>query len=285
MVNCLKLKRLVALLTLVAIIAAIVVLAGCGNGVDAKQILVKSGESMGKIKTAKFQMDMEMDAGEGQSTKATYMVEEVLDDPEGIKLKVTQKMEMDTGEGKEEQETEMYLVGNTAYMLDPTSGEWLKQEGISPQAVLNTMGMGSVSELKDSLKYAEDAKVTSEDTDSYTISCAFGDKFYKDYMLKSVEGMEDTPEYEEYLKAIEEMEAPTMTMTMKVDKKTDYVTEVDGTITMKGEGTPEGGGESTTKIKSKLLEYNKPIEIVLPEEAKNAKSWSESQPEEPQPEE
>lgn len=258
-------RKTLALVAAVSLVA-VIFLSGCGSSVNAEELLQKSQADLGKITSAKLQMDMNVDLGESMNMVGDYTIEEVKEGPGGLKLKIAGKAEV-AGMGQEQQqELEGYYQDGTLYVYESITGKWYKQESLTPQTGIDQMGMGSIDDLQVTLEHAQDAKVTSEDSDSYTVSFSLGDDYYEDFVLKRAEeqsaaGMGGNAEM---LKA---WGTPTMDMTARVDKKTGRIIEMTGTMTY--EDVPQVG-DFTTEYTTTLVEVNEPIEIELPPEAFNA---------------
>ena len=251
-----KIKCLLPVIILLVCLAIPTVITGCGGvSARAKEILNNSNKSMEAIKTTRMHFDMDTKAM-GESLSITMVLDQVVDSPEGMKLRAVMEIKG--------QEMEMYMVGGMSYIY--AEGEWYKTS--EPLTKRLTAGFGSIEELQEAMPYAEEAKVIKEDKDSYKIFFRLGNKYFK----KKIQESEEQGSATIYIENLGSYDSIIGDCTYTISKKTNYVTAADFALSLNSwqSGNSKTKGETT-------LEYNLPIDIQLPPEALNAPTMPNSE--------
>jgi outer membrane lipoprotein-sorting protein len=270
-------KTLFSLLALVIILACL----GCGEKVaqvNAAQLVDNALEAQVDVESYRLNMEMtiDMDGGFGgeemeatMSIDASFLIDEANKEME---MRMAADMEA-TGEEAEAAEMKMYLIDNTVYMMMavPDLGPmWIKQEVPADfwetQATIDQQ----LELLQDSrVKYLQDEKV--EGVDCYVLEIT------PDLAQLWQTAMQQ-PWMEEVPMEIPNLEDMIKKVSVKqwIAKDTLFLTKVNIQITIlvtsEAMGMPEEEGEMSMSIVMDMLahDYNEPVSIELPAEARNA---------------
>jgi hypothetical protein len=237
-------KYLAIAASLFVVLAIISAVTGC-QGVNAKEILDSSQKTMVTMTTAKLHLDTNATVS-GGPMQSSSDIEEVMNGPEGVKMKMTTEV---AG-----QATEAYIVGGTSYVK--MAGRWFKSS--VPTSNGGQVGLGSVKDVESAMSNAENPRMVTEDPESYTIAFVMRRDFIENRLneLKAQQG--------NLAGAIPEITSNEITM--KVNKKTKNVTEVTTKMTTHGSQY----GDANMESRMTILGYNMPISIEVPPEALNA---------------
>jgi len=270
-------KTLFSLLVLVIILACL----GCGEkaaAVNAGQLVDNALAAQADVESYRLDMEMtiDMDGGFGceemegtMSIDASFVIDEANKEME---MSMTADMEA-TGEDAEAVEMKMYLTNNTVYMmmavpdLEPM---WMKQE--VPADFWETQAtIDQQLELLQAsrVKYLQDEKV--EGVDCYVLEIT------PDLAQLWQTAMQQ-PWMEEVPMEIPDLEDMIKKVSVKqwIAKDTLFLTKVNIQITIlvtsEAMGMPEEDGEMRMSIVMDMLahDYNKPVSIELPAEARTA---------------
>ena len=270
-------KTLFSLLVLVIILACL----GCGEKaatVNAGQLVDNALAAQADVESYRLDMEMtiDMDGGLGceemegtTSIDASFVIDEANKEME---MRMSADMEA-TGEEAEAVEMKMYLINNTVYMmiavpdLEPM---WMRQEVPADfwetQATIDQqLELLQVSQVK----CLKDEKV--EGVDCYVLEIT------PDLAQLWQTAMQQ-PWMEEVPMEIPDLEDMIKKVSVKqwIAKDTLFLTKVHIQIiilvTSEAMGMPEEGGEMRMSIvmDMSVYDYNKPVSIELPAEAKNA---------------
>jgi len=270
-------KTLLSLLVLVTVLACL----GCGEkaaAVNAAQLV--DNALAAQVDVESYQLDMEMtidmDGGFGceemeatMSIDASFLIDEANKEME---MSMTADMEA-TGEEAEAVEMKMYLIDNTVYMMmavPDLESMWIKQE--VPADFWETQAtIDQQLELLQAsrVKYLQDEKV--EGVDCYVLEIT------PDLAQLWQTAMQQ-PWMEEVPMEIPDLEDMIKKVSVKqwIAKDTLFLTKVNIQITIlvtsEAMGMPEEEGEMRMSIvmDMSVYDYNKPISIELPAEARNA---------------
>ena len=270
-------KTLFSLLVLVTILGCL----GCGDkvaAVNTAQLVDNALAAQADVESYRLDMEMtiEMDGGFGcqemeetMSIDASFVIDEA---NEEMEMSMTADMEA-TGEEAEAVEMKMYLINNTCYMMMAAPGlvpMWMKQE--VPADFWETQA--TIDEQLELLqasrvKYLRDEKV--EGVDCYVLEIT-PDLAQLWQIAMQQPWMEEVP-----------MEIPNLEDMIKkvsvkqwIAKDTLFLTKVSIQITIlvtsEAMGLPEEEGEMRMRIvmDMSVYDYNKPIYIELPAEARTA---------------
>jgi hypothetical protein len=216
--------------------------AGCGGGSgDAQKVLDKALSNMKKWTSFKVTMKATTTSSSSSSPSASNSSAVVEVSTEGgVKMHTV----MDYSGTKVEQ----YQIGDTTYAYMEGQG-WAKQQSTSTDP-LNV-------EIANALKKEDlkDLKIESENSKSYTLTFT----------------METASESSSSSTASSTSKKTETNFVVKVDKPTSNITEMKVTA-LSGSGS---SAQKQTQVYA-FANINEPITITLPEEAKNAKSATES---------
>jgi len=261
-----------SLVVLVALFVAVLVVAGCGKKepkapTGAKQILDKSQQVTKDIKSVKGSgsADVLMPQSEEKETKVTFNMESNVISKDDVEVYMVATEQ--AGE-----ETQVYLVGGYMYSYSPKTG-WEKQK-VQGAEDLTSAGLLSPSTVSDLSKYAQNVKQLPDEGNNYVISFDVSSQFFEK-ALSSAQGQQSSAPTSEEQKALQQMtdlmkdmlKGLNMNMVLKIDKTTYY--PADAVVTLGIKGAPVIG-DMTANLKTAFTDYNKPVTITLPPEARNA---------------
>lgn len=271
-----------ALCSLVLLLLAAVVFAGCGSNKDdtsgskssgdlsAKQIIEESSKQMQTVKSVKAEGTYNMStSGSSPSTESTtgttsgdmefnFEMEMNLSDP----AKPEMKMVM-TGTGTD---TIMYMTGGYAYTEVEGQG-WVK----APVGDSGSVSQASPAEIAKFADNAENLRIVSESGNKYVISFDISDEMIKEQM----ESEQDMSELSKEMQGIYEDMLKNMKMSaiFTIDKQTMYINKA--IINMSVKDFPMVG-DMTLDMTMKFKDFNEPVTVSLPAEAANAQETTES---------
>lgn len=247
------------LVVLVAVVVVALMVAGCGqkkeSSADAKAILEDSSNKMQEVATVKADGSYEMSTqAEGaEEMELSFQMEMDMSDPNNPKGRMVMK-----GMGED---VDVYMDGGYAYAEVAGSG-WVK----TPLET-GSLSQPTPTEITQFAENAKDLKITSEDSNSYTLDFEI-DRAYIEEQMAASEGftVEGSEEYGEMIEAI--VNSMTMNATFKVAKDTKYIE--DATIKMEISDMPMAGNMAVN-MKMSFSDYNQPVDVVLPAAAASAR--------------
>ncbi|MBU2686047.1 MAG: hypothetical protein KKF41_00495 [Actinobacteria bacterium] len=232
---------------LLCMIGAATISGGCGGVAQAQAVLNDSVKTMDGVTTASMRIDTTSTIN-GRTFTGSMNVDEVITE------EVTKLHMYGTADGTP---VEMYMIGQSTYMK--VMGTWYISQVPSAPGI-SQAGMGTIDDVSNYLSAASDPKITSEDSDSYTISYTVDN----DSMLEAARRSPELAGRVE--RSISDMGEISGTMSVKISKSTKYVIENTGTL--RCTGGPMGNG--TVTATSRLLSVNSPLTIDLPSAAGDA---------------
>ncbi len=259
-------RKTIYLIT-VFVVTCVLLLGGCGakkevtTGAKASEIVNKATLNMQKIKTFKAKAFYSItSATQGaQNMNYSFDIESDKTDPANITTKMSVK-------GTGNQNFDMYITGGYAYMAVPGKGWYkspVKQEQIEKQA--------SPENIARYTKGAEDMKIIKEDGISYTISFTISRKFLEEQMKSQMgEETQDSKEFKQYMEQI--FKGLKMSCIFTISKKNLLVEKANIQMVMKD--MPVIGDVNMT-MNIEFSDFNKPLSIKLPDEAKTAQETKE----------
>lgn len=254
-------KITVALVAATMIVAALV--AGCGKKPEsggAKAILDKSQAAAREVKSLKATGDalIKTPESEVKETRMSFEMESNVISDTDVEARITATDE-------DGSRTDAYIVDGWAYSSSPETG-WVKQK-IDGAQELGTGALLTPNQVSEFSKYAENAKQLADEGGNFVISFDLGTSFFDQAFEAAGKSDGSAPDQEmlEMAKAL--LETFSMKMVLKIDKKTYYPGEA--TMKIAADAVPMLGNADIT-LKMAFTGYNKPVEIVLPAEARAA---------------
>lgn len=233
---------------LVLLLLVILALAGCG-GEPGGEILVKSIQTMEQVESLKMNVEVTNEES-GQKKEESY--EAVLvrsdEDPNAYNMMLTADMP-----GIEDK---VYFVDGYQYVK--MGGDWYK----APVEQEVTMGLGQFEQLKD---VSDEMIVTSESDDSWMLSFDLSDEFIESAMTEGTEGMDDMgSEFDDMVKSF--MENTSIGGELQIAKSTYYLEIMKATMNT----SIEDLGSFSMDATARFSDFNKGLEVKLPQDAKDA---------------
>lgn len=166
--------------------------------------------------------------------------------------------------------SEVYVVDGIEYTYTPNKG-W-EQRPLSSAGGLSS-GVITPNTISDLSKYAQKMKMTTDKSGAYVITFDIGSQFIDQLLKQSAaaqgtqsSGPEGTAAQQLQQTMKELLSGLTMTMTYKVDKNTLLADSAVMKVSLKGSGL----GDISADINMAFAEYDVPVTITLPPEAKAA---------------
>ena len=236
-------------LAMVFLFSVALVLAGCGSQ-SAGEILDQSVKKMETVESLKMKADM---TNEESGKKENTQFDAVLARSEANREEYNMMITSDVA-GVEET---IYIVDGYQYMkLD---GEWYKAPATEEDTVVDLGQLGKLAEM------ADEIEITSVSGDSWTLSYELGAEYFVEMMKESGEFEGEGEEFDEMMEPfVENME---LNGKLRIAKSTYYLEMMN----MVMDASIEGLGSFSMEITSEYSDYDKGLEVELPEEAKNAK--------------
>lgn len=269
--------RKLALCSVILLLAAALIFAGCGGkkedtsgtkssgNLSAKQILEESSKKMQAVKSAKAEgaYKMTTSAAPESSSEAGGNMEFAFD----MEMDLTNQQKPDLkmamkGMG---QDTVIYMTGGYAYMEAPEQG-WVK----APAGESDSMSQTSPAEIAKFADNAENLRIVSESGTSYQISFDIGKEMLKEQMGSQQDVSELGPEIQKMLEDM--LKNMKMSAVFTIDKKTMYIEQAK--INMAVRDFPMVG-DMTLDMAMKFSGFNQPVNVSLPPEAANAQEMAE----------
>ncbi len=290
-------KRLLALIMAMALIFAFSACSdekkaeesgGAGTSeptsLSVEEIMEKSIEVTKEVKSVRMKMDMDMNMSvEGEAAKADVTAE--MDyDIENELAYMNMSMTVDAGDENLEENMEMYVEyeDDSMTMYTNLMGTWIKQT--MSVANMSDMGMGIGMGLDgtDSLvKYLENLEncTVEKAGEKYKIVGNFGDLMTEEITSSIMENMGSVEIPEEFMDILFEC-FEDAEYVMYVDAETFYPTNFEMDLSdamrefmeklLEEMGEDIELGEIEIKANCEYYDYNAPVNIVIPEEAKAA---------------
>ncbi len=237
----------------VLLLLVVLALAGCG-GEPAGEILDKSIRTMEQVKSLKMNVDVTNEE-DGQKQEESYEAVLVRSDKNPDAYNMMLAVDIPSIEDK------VYFVDGYQYVK--ISGDWYK----APVEQEATMGLGQFEQLEE---MSEEMKVTSESGDSWTLSFDLSAEFIEDAMMEGTEGMDAMgSEFDEMLQSL--VENTNIGGELEIAKSTYYL-EIMKTTMSAG---IEDFGSFSMDATSRFSDFNKDLDVELPEDAKNARDLPE----------
>lgn len=257
--------RKVLPIVLAALLAAALIVAGCGKTApkvgDAQKLLEDSNKAMQSVKSYKATGTISMYSNAPDAGKMNFDFEMQIQQTGSNDF--AGRMTMNSMG----QKTEIYMVNGYAYTNDPEKG-WVKQPLSDLTDFSRLASPADISELGDA---AQNARILTEDSQYYNIAFDLNADYIKELM-----GMEKGTENlssEEKKIAKEMLEGMQMSAVFKIEKSTMYVVGMAMSFNI-----PDMPAVGALKMEEKIniSEFNTPVEITLPPEAQNAKEVKSS---------
>lgn len=260
--------RKVVLGSLVGLLIAAVVVAGCGSSPkkpssQAQQVLADNTKKMEDVKTVKLvgKATVLTPQSETKEESVTYEGEMKVVSKDDIEM----HMVATDSAGKK---SEFYMVGGYLYNFDPAKG-WVKQK---VQAGSTEAALFTPTGVSDLTKYAENLKLGTSSADEYVITFDIGSKLFEqmfDQAMGTTPSTAPASQAEQQLmQSMKDMfKGLKMGVVYKVNKKT--LLGDSASITMSMKGTPIIGDMSVDMAMT-FKDYNAPVTITLPPEAQAA---------------
>lgn len=248
-------NRILVVSAAAALVIALSLPAGCGEAVSARDLLQKSSAKMDRMTSARIE-GVVKSVMPGFSTTGKLKIEEVTSDGGDLKVKYV----MDIAGEK----FEAYIIGRTLYAN--TGGSWIYMDvgdmaGSDSLMSWGPVGLGTLDELNEMLKNSTEEKIVSDDGGSYVISFRLKPGYLKEQMEKAEASAKNQgTAVSGQMKGLEDA-----LVKVKVDKETGLVTEVTIDAELEFSGISAKVSETL-----RLVEYNIPLRIELPPEAKRA---------------
>ena len=257
-------------LTATLLVSALLV-AGCGCGKSSKPatgaqaILDQSQKATADVKSVKAAGTANVITPDSEVKEARTTFE-----MQGNFISETEVQARIVATDEKGQTTEAYIMDGYAYSYSTLTG-WEKQKVDEAQGLSSGMiSPGQVTELS---KYAENLEELPEEDGSYVISFDVGSKFFEE-TLTGAQDQAAEPTTEEQQAAQDMMELAKqmldgleMTVVMKIDKETYFPTSIVLEMSLKDAPML---GDMSVEMEVSFSEYNTPVAVVLPEEAKSA---------------
>lgn len=252
-------KSLIACLSLLVTLSLLIGAAGCGGGssANATEVLKTSSAKMKNVEKFKVEAEIKTSADmEGADQDIDMEMASDMSNPEELKAQIVV-----SGMGVD---TEVYLYGAYTYINIPGQG-WVKA-ATSDMSDYEQMTPSGISDMSEG---AENIKMVSENGDYHEISFDIGKKYLQDIL-----GGQDLDNQlgEEFSKMMEDMlKGLSMSMVVKIDKKTSYMTSAE--IKMVFKDMPMVGDMSIV-MDMDFSDFNGDIAVELPAEAQTAREVS-----------
>jgi uncharacterized protein involved in high-affinity Fe2+ transport len=257
-------KGLIVLLV-VLLACAVALAAGCGEKKetksDAQKILEQSQQKMSAVDSLKMtgSMVIKTPGAETKEETVDLSMEAKMVSPEDVEG----HMVMKDSSGAQ---TDVYMSGGYVYTNDPASG-WYKQKMDAAGGV--SSGMMTPKDLEELNKYAENITMT-ETGNEYKLSFDIGPEYFEKALGASTDqSTQTTPgskELEEMMKSL--IKGIQMSLTYTIDKSTMLAKSAKINMTMKDAPMM---GDISIAMDMAFSDYNAPVQVALPEEAKSAK--------------
>lgn len=257
-------KGLIVLLV-VLLACAVALAAGCGSKKetksDAQKILEQSQEKMSAVDSLKMTGSMVVNTpgAETKQETAELSMDVKMISPEDVEGHMVVK-------GSDGEQTDVYVSGGYVYTKDPASG-WYKQKADEFGSM--SSGMMTPKDLEELNKYAENITMT-ESGNEYKLSFDIGPEYFEkalgattDQTTQTVPG---SKEIEEMMKSL--IKGIQMSLTYTIDKSTMLAGSAKLKVTMKDVPMM---GDLSIAMDMTFSDYNAPVQVALPEEAKSAK--------------
>lgn len=232
----------------VLLLLVILALAGCG-GEPGGEILDKSIQTMEQVKSLKMDVDVTSEE-DGQKQEESYEAVLVRSDenPDAYNMMLAVDLP-----GIEDN---IYFIDGYQYVK--IGGNWYK----APVEQELTMGLGQFEQLKD---VSQEMNVTSESGDSWTLSFDLSDEFIESAMTEGTEGMDAMgSEFDEMVKSF--VENTRIGGELQIAKSTYYLEIMKTTMS----ASIEGFGAFSMDATARFSDFNKGLEVELPQDARNA---------------
>ncbi len=255
-------------------LVGIVIISGCTDNQSPEEVKAKVLEAAKNTQSYKVDMQMDMSINQEGMTMEIPTTAKIIADAKNKKMRMDMSMSM----MGTEMNTTMYLIGNAMYMAtaDPRSGEtqWIKMEQET-----GTDLWGAQSQLEKEMELIGDATLeflgeeTIRGVDSWIVKVTPQEDSLEKYVKNAIgnslaggSGTDDmTFEFKEY------------TETFWISKDTYFITRDKAHINMTI-GSKETAGDTVNMVidsDAEMYDYNAPVDVSLPDEAKNAKTMEE----------
>lgn len=255
----------VVALLLVALLAAVGLLAGCGGSSSSgnltpEQVLEQSNKKMESVKSFKANGSYSMKTGSATGTAPdagadafTYEMLVKLTGDKGFDGRMAIK-----GGG---QDTDIYISDGWAYFEVEGTG-WVKQK----MDESGSISAPTPADMAEFSKGAENLKLLPSDGEYYKISFNVSPAYFEKAMSQqgATEGV--PAEYSSMMKELAKQMK--MSAEFTINKNTMYLEDVNMKISM---GEIPQVGKMDVSMDMVFSDYNKPVAVSLPPEAKGAK--------------
>ena len=237
----------------ILLLLVILALGGCG-GEHGGKILDNSIQTMEQVKTLKMKVDVTNEEG-GQKQEDSYEAVLVQSSENPDEYNMMLAVDVPGIEDK------VYFVNGYQYLK--IDGDWYK----TPVEQETTVGLGRFEQLKE---VSKEMSVTSESGDSWTLSFDLSAEFLKDAMTEGTEGLDPMgPEFDEMVQSF--LESTKIAGELKIAKSTYYLEMMKTTMS----ASIEGLGSFSMDATARFSDFNKDLEVKLPQDAKNARDLPE----------
>lgn len=251
--------RKIMLALVAALLAATLIVAGCGKTTiktnDATKILKDSNKAMQSVKSYKAVGSINMSGKAPDVRKMDFTFE----------MQIQQKGPKDF-EGRMMlhllgQDMEVYMSNGYAYMNDPEKG-WVKQ----PLADFTDFSkLASPADMSKLGENAQNTRILAEDSQYYRIAFDLKTDYIQELMGMKKGAKSLSAEEKKMANAM--VKGMQMGVTFQVEKSTHYV--ISMTMNFNIPNMPTVGALKMEE-KIDMSDFNKPVEVNLPAEAKNA---------------
>ena len=251
--------RKVLLVVTAALLAVTLIVAGCGKTNptkgSAQKLLEDSNKAMQSLKSYKAVGNINMSSNVADQGAMNFSFEMQIQQ-KGPKDFEGRMMVRSTGKN-----IEVYIANGYVYTNDPEKG-WIKQPLASVTDFSTLASPADISKLGDA---ATNARILTEDSQYYKITFDLNADYLK--QLMGLQKSNKNLSSEEKKIADEMIKGMQMGAIFKLEKSTMYVKSM--VMNFNIQNVPSVG---TVKMEEKidLSEFNKPVEVNLPAEAKDA---------------
>jgi hypothetical protein len=252
--------RRVVLLFTAALLAATLIVTGCGTTTkkptnDATQILKDSRKAMLSVKSYKGtgSISLASSAQGASSMNVTFEMQIQQNGPKDLQGHIIMH--------SSGQDMETYIANGYAYSKDPTKG-WTKQP---VGEVTDFSKLATPADISKLGAAAKDARLISQSGEYYKVSFSLNTNYLMDLMglSKSTKGL--TAQEKKNAEAM--VKGMTMGAVFQIQKPTMYIQSMAMNFLF-----PNMPNIGSVKMgyRADLSDFNKPVKVTLPEDAKNA---------------
>jgi hypothetical protein len=267
-----------------AVLSASLLPVGCGgesnqsqaSDPQAMEFLLESSQAMSELFSYRMSGSMIMDSTDDAMAEAGFPMsiefesDIIMEDGEFSQHMVTSTKAEAIGE----YETESFVIGNQFYQYDPTQG-WLRMDTSKYMAQNLNTGFVDAQRIELMAGIAQDARIFEEDDQMIGVSFHMDENYMKAVIDSAQEYMQELGQSlsEEWLQSVQVMIAGSQAdVSMWIWRDSKLVDHME-MLYLFG-GTTMQNIELDMRIN--MYDYNQEIEIVLPEEAKQAKEYTPS---------